>query len=106
MPSPHPIRDALKLEKFKGKGAQLRPVTTQEAQITHMKRLLFHSSTRLSLTTSARASELESVTPLTPFPKHKKPLAANQKNKSVVQLISAKSQATKNSHNCKQHLVC
>ena len=107
MPSSHPIRDALKLEKFKGKVAQLRPVTTKEAQITHMKWLLFHSSIRLSLTTSARTSELEGITPLTPFPKHKKPLSANQKKKkSVVQLISAKSQATKNSHNCKQHLIC
>lgn len=107
MPSSHPIRDALKLEKFKGKVAQLRPVTTKEAQITHMKWLLFHSSIRLSLTTSARTSELEGITPLTPFPKHKKPLTANQKKKkSVVQLISAKSQATKNSHNCKQHLIC
>ena len=79
MPSSHPIRDALKLEKFKGKVAQLRPVTTKEAQITHMKWLLFHSSIRLSLTTSARTSE--GITPLTPFPKHKKPLTANQKKK-------------------------
>ena len=81
MPSSHPIRDALKLEKLKGKITQLRPVTTQEAQITHMKWLLFHSSIRLSLTTSARTSELEGITPLTPFPKHKKPLTANQKKK-------------------------
>lgn len=29
MPSSHPIRDALKLEKFKGKVTQLRPVTTK-----------------------------------------------------------------------------
>ena len=88
MPSSHPIRDALKLEKFKGKVAQLRPVTTKEAQITHMKWLLFHFSIRLSLTTSARTSELEGITPLTPFPKHKKPLTANQKKKKICSSIN------------------
>lgn len=88
MPSSHPIRDALKLEKFKGKVAQLRPVTTKEAQITHTKWLLFHSSIRLSLTTSARTSELEGITPLTPFPKHKKPLTANQKKKKICSSIN------------------
>lgn len=108
MPSSHPIRDALKLAKFKGKVTQLRPVTTKR-DTNHSHEVaalpLFNSAFSYHISQNFRTRGHNTFDT---FPNHKKPLTANQekKKKSTAQLISAKSQATKCSHNCKQHLIC
>lgn len=66
MPSSHPIRDTLKLEKFKGEVTQLRPVTSKRGTNHSHEVAVLPLFSRLSLTTSARTSELEGITPLTP----------------------------------------
>lgn len=66
MPSSYPIRDALKLEKFKGKVTQLRPGTSKRDTNHSHEVAALPLFNRLSLTTSARTSELEGITPLTP----------------------------------------
>lgn len=107
MPSSHPIRDALKLEKFKGKVTQLRPVTTKRGT-NHSHEVaalpLFNSAFSYHISQNFRTRGHNTFDT---FPKTQETTDCQpEKKKSVAQLISAKSQATKNSHNCKQHLIC
>lgn len=81
MPAYHPIRDALKLEKFKGRVTELRPVTTNRGT-NHSHEVaalpLFNPAFSYLISQNFRTGGHNTFDT---FPNHKKPLTANQKKK-------------------------
>lgn len=81
MPSSHPIRDALKLEKFKGKVTQLRPVTSKRGT-NHSHEVaalpLFNPAFSYHISQNFRTRGHNTFDT---SPNHKKPLTANQGKK-------------------------